>query len=509
MAGDGPSGAELGIITDVTSETKKQSSVVLPELNQVYERQQLPPQEAFSNKVTNMVLSPARAELHNGNLANFLTNLNGQQGLGDDKLGVVIFLNDTKEDSQKRPHIIDENQLTAQFLSFLAAKDHEGIMSLDLPDNYKDLAQKIIDKDQLEIRFDYMRNRSDVIHFGRLRTHLFNLANTFKNPSVPDQDIITHLSDIDIDYSNRHFANLKHFYENHAHLANISDEDFIPNINETPEAEDMGRDLLTTLDEFRFYRYFIEAQDLFKGKVRSGTPMISGRLSYFFSEDKLKPQFADALQKLSNEDFKLGTAMRSDQDGESIGNVGEVYRIHRARRPKALHSAWAHTDAEEAFLKVKEIKETGGTSGYNYINDWDTLLGKLDQYVIKAGGTQEYRHSDEYRQLLLAEMKSEEMKIRLRRVRLLGYIKALSDKQELTQTEQKALVPFLQYFGDETNNIKHLLNDGQSEEQVGVHYLQKYDAFFNANSQIHIQIATLRAIKKYAFAHNLVAEQES
>lgn len=475
-----------------------------------HREEELPIQTTFSSHVQNMVVAPVRAELHNGNLTNFLSALNTQFGLGQEKIGAVLLINENAVDRHLTPDILEEDHLTTRLLTLLSAKDTEGIDELDLPDTYKQVAQEIIAKDQLEIRFDHIYSSDPVVDYGKLRLHSLQLAKTFKNAEVPDEEVIVHLSDIDTQYANSHFATLKHFYDDDSHLANISEADYVPGVHEGEkkdlggeEVPDISRDLLSTLDEYRFSTYRAGVGDLLEGRIRSGSPMISGRLAYFMPNGDIAPTFNRAFNSYYGEDFRLGRAMRNDsvgKIGQSIGDVGELYFKHRARTPIANDQS---TDAATSYSMTENFAARSTLDREAEVAVRDEALQELEQQIVRARGVETFTESEGYKELVSSELKREEMKVRLRRVRLFDYIEALASERELGATEQKILGPYLEYFGDETENMQHLLASGQTAEQIGVAYLQKYDSFFDAQNPIHIQIARARALKKYVFAHDL------
>lgn len=544
---DGPSAAEMGLTQkDLGIETKQESSkVALPtppestiiiwgeptnsdgektrsgkHVKYRFDREkELPPQKKFSDTVKNMILTPMRGELDNGNLANFLRQLNAQKGFdSQEKLGLVLLINDNAKDRDEGKHVVDENHVVSQYVSLLGAKDIEGIGQLDIPQEYKELAQDIIAKDKIEIRQDYLHADQKSAHFGLLRSHLFKEAKAFKNSSLADSEVITHLSDIDVTYTSDHFQTLKNFYSDPSHQANLTEQDFLPGVQEGEKKEDISRDLLSYLDEFRLYRYGRDVESFLRGGIQTGTPIISGRLSYFES----KAFYSEMEKKIENEDYLIGRKMRDEtvDFDRTVGNVGEVYRGHRARsyvespngnartglieRDGVMHHL---TDAEEAFEITKKIQEgipTHSGEDEEYI---DRLESKASQAKNKAdpedNHSEAFKQSDEYRKLLQDELRQEQAKVRLRRIRLMDYVASLAGNKEIPDTEQKIIDPYREYFQDETEAMKRQLAEGKTPEQVAVSYIGKYDSFFNPDTPIHTQIARLRALKKYTFAHNL------
>jgi len=539
MGEGGPSTVELGINKkDRGLETaKKTSPVELPSTSHIYSEetisssgknekeiqtipsiftreQSLPEQAHFSPQIQNEILVPVRGELRNGNLANFLRQLNRQKGFHQEKLGVVMLINDNAKDQREGKVILDENRLTIQYLSLLSTKDIKGIEQLNVPEEYKDLAKEIVEKNKLELRFDYLHSEKDSAHFGELRLHLFKLAETFRNRQVPPENIVLQLSDIDTHFSSSHFRTLQEFYKEPSHLANFMEQDFMPGVHEDKKQDDISRDLLLYLDDFRRYRYAADIKDFLSGSIASGTPIISGRLSYFSNEQMNNSLVKQLSRWSSGEDYAIGNLVRGDNThhfGHEIGNVGEVYREHRARTPKTTFGRISEdTDAEEAFNKVTAIKE-GDPLLDNRVHLDTDYIEQVEQQVALAKNhtnpedthTDNFKESDEYRKLLMSELKKEQIKVRLRRMRLVDYIDSLASGERLPDNEHQIIDPYIEYFQDETDAMKQQLAEGKSPEQVAVSYIQKYDSFFNPDTPIHTDIARLRALKKYTYAHNL------
>jgi hypothetical protein len=541
MSEGGPSASELGIAQeDLRVEEKKESTkVVLPdppegkikifgerkqitggvtvkngeEVPYTFQREQeLPPQEQFSDKVKNMILAPIRGELDNGNLANFLRQLNEQKGFdSQDKLGLVLLINDNAKDRAEGKHVVDENRIVSRYVSLLGAKDIESIGQIDIPQEYKDLAKDIIEKDKLEIRQDFLHSEDETPHFGLLRSHLFKEAEAFKNSSLPYSDVILHLSDADTTYTSRHFEKLKNFYSDPSHQANLTEQDFLPGVHEGAKEEDISRDLLTHMDEFRRYRYEMDVVKFLFGEVDSGTPIISGRLSYFENKKLDDGPRGDRLSDYdTNEDYFIGKRMREGplQFGNAVGNVGEVYREHRARDVEDYPFNVARTDAQEAFSVIKRLQEGKRIAS---ISNGEESLDASEKHVAQAKNkenpedtqSENFKESEEYRELLRTELAKEQAKVRMRRLRLMNYVDSLAGKGELREGDQKIVDPYLEYFQDETDEMKKQLTEGKTSEQVSVSYLHKYDSFFNPDTPIHTQIARVRALKKYVFAHDL------
>ncbi len=457
-------------------------------------------QEKFGEQVKNVILAPVRGELQNGNLAQFLRQLHEQTGLDQDKLGVVLLVNDNKKDKNNKD-LMDENRATLQYLSFLSSSNKEGIEEMDVPQEYKDLAKEIIDKGKLEVRSDYLHKKSGDVHYGDLRAHLLKLIGEFKNPNVAGKDMIAHLSDVDTVYPKRYFQELKGFYEDESHQANLSSQDALPGVHEGQKKEDISRDVLLHFDSIRVNDQLQALHMLLKGMSASFTPLISGRLSYLLDENK--KLLEELHTKPDAEDFFIGETMRQHSHlGTEVGNEGELYTTKRVRTPKG---GKARTDADTIFMKVDSLRK-GGSDLFGEKAEEDFAL--LEQRVALALNEEnpeerKFKESDEYRQIFMRELKREQTKIRLRRVRLVDYVDSLAGKKEIPGGEQRILNPYIEYFQDETDEMKKQLNEGKTPEQVSVSYIHKYDSFFNSDADIHMHIARLRALSKYAFAHNL------
>ncbi len=90
---------------------------------------------------------------------------------------------------------------------------------------------------------------------------------------------------------------------------------------------------------------------MLNGRIQSGKPTMSGRLSYFSGHPKIE---SEIHYYSVGEDYTLGQHVRdsSTSFGASIGNVSEVYRDHRARTMDRA-SFGRDTDADEAYDVVK------------------------------------------------------------------------------------------------------------------------------------------------------------
>lgn len=515
------SGEGLSISQSITQEKK---GVVFPtflsspenatDITHQFKREQgIPQQVQFGEQVKNEILVPVRAELANGNLANYLRQLNEQKGFNNqDKIGVVLLINDNASDHDKRKDVLDENHLTAQYLSLLTTGEMDDIDQLSIAQEYKDLAKQIREKDHLEIRFDFLHYKDSKPHFGALRVQLFKLAEAFKNPNISEKDVVVHLSDIDTSFSPSYFQNLKAFYKDPSHGTNFAEKDFMPGVHEGEKEEDLSKDLLTYLDEYRLYRYGADIEALLGDKITSGTPTISGRLSYFFEKGQLNSEIDDIGNKYHvNEDYAIGKYIREKnkiKSDEKAGNIGEVYSQHRLRSMPFYLGAT--TDAEEAFQVIKGI-HMDHDSGYLTQEYADKMISNIEAKVFQAqnrfrgegDNLERFQDNGEYKKILKEEITKEKAKVRLRRMRLMDHVDSLAGNKEVPSREQKVLDPYIEYFQDETDDMKKRLSEGKTPEQVAVSYIGKYDSFFNPDTAIHTQIARLRALKKYIFAHEL------
>lgn len=461
-------------------------------------------QTTFSQDVKDVVLVPIRAELSNNNLASFLKQLSTQKGFNQDKLGVVFLINDKQVDAQKED-VYSQNTETMHFLSLLASGNIEAINGLSINQEYKDIAQDIIAKNILEIKSDYVHYTHRRTHFGLLRAHLLKLAEALKNPATSDSEMILHLSDMDTGFSTSHFQTLKDFYMDPSNVLNFSEQDYLPGVHEGATDRDISKDLLSNFDVYRLYQYSADLTSFINGHFASGTPTISGRLSYFFNPELFKK----IEERNTGEDFSVGRFARKNQPeqfGKTIGNNGEVFRINRART--LSKGQGAVTDAEQTYKIV--------TEGEFKIDDislktqGDEFIEKIEKEILipedVPGSVENTRlPRSEYQILLQKELDVEAVKVRLRRKRLFQYISSVSANKELPKgTVERSIVdPFIQYFQEDRDDIQQQVNIGKEPVQIAVSLLQKYPDFFSSDTAIHTQVAKIRALRKYAFAHNI------
>lgn len=512
MEGEVPA-SELGLQAEKTPTEGKVDSIRNPNLpppeEKYFKREEdLPFQEKFSSKVKDMVLVPIRAELINGNLAKFLNQLNQQNGLEGKKIGITFLVNDNAADLKEKPEVVQENKKIVDLLTNISSKNLDAISLMEIPQEYKDIASQILEKDQLEVRFDYLHSNQAVPRFGALRAHLFDMARNLRNSDVPEDSMVVHLSDIDIYYANSHFNELSKFYEDSSHLFNFSEQDFVPGYHEGAIGdENITRDLLEYFDQFRFYRYGMDVLSMLGGRMQFGTPTMSGRLSLFSNN----PAIENELSLFgSGEDYEIAGRVRKINGGDiSIGNTSEVYRDHRARTGK--ENGFRRTDADEAYdvVKNKNFKIFDMDTLYNpeeYIEIVEKLIMDAvskNQINSHASG---FKNSEEFRKLLQRELNLEKAKVILRRKRAIDYLDSLSGNQSLPPESLRLIAPFDDFFQDEKGKLKQMIATGMTNEQIAVYLFSKYKDFFG-NSDIHTQIARLRTLKKYVLGHNLVNKE--
>ena len=476
----------------------------------------IPPQTRFSGKTRNLILVPVRAELRNGNLYNFLHQLNEQKNLEENKLGVVFCVNEKEAD---REEIKDENNLMIEYLLSVMNKDFANVQRMDIPENYKKLAEELVDRNVVEIRIDHLKSELSDTHFGRLRLHELNLAQIFKSSQVKYEDVILHPSDVDVTYPLHHFRQLIYFYTNPMHCVNFCNEEFLPGVHEGNKFVDISSELLKYLDEVRLWKGRETAfTDIISDRIM-GTPLVSMRMLELLNGDTLNPQVVKNLNDLKyNEDFWLANFLDqqelkkgSEQAHLAVGNIGEVYRLNRARSIDG-QDAEPRTDAEEVFSLVESIINSRSDSikhpSYenNYFADG---VGGVEKQIYTSfnriheasGVIQDFRELEEYRIMLLKERRLEKAKVRLRKIRLFRFINSLNGIRNLSETEEKIIEPYENYFQGETRTIREMLKDGKTAAEIVKYYSEKYSTFFDPNHTIHNQMARINALKRFVFAH--------
>ena len=310
----------------------------------------VPVQENFSPTTRHLALVPIRGELRNHGLTHFLEMMSQQATAENQNLGIVFLINDNREDKDYSrgtygdeaisKSTIPQNKQTARFLECLSSRNSAQLEQLEIDDELKKLGRKIIKMKKVEVRFDYISLTENKPHFGKLRGHLNDLAEKYKDPSLQDTDIVAHLLDIDMGLSTHHIQRMMRYYSDPNHTANVCNYDFLPGVYEGDPAYDISREMLMTVDSYRLYQYSQNLYRVLTDGYAVGTPAISARLSYLRKPDV--GQILDSRQ--FNEDFALTTKLRQDLK-TNLGNEDEVYFTDRAR-----HSySHAMTDAEVRY----------------------------------------------------------------------------------------------------------------------------------------------------------------
>ncbi len=502
------------------NENKSTTRGLLTSKNNIYEGGHSSELEKFSDAVRHIVIVPIRGELHNGNLANFLSRANRQKGFTHDKLSIIFLVDDHASDRDNKA-LRDENHLTASYLSSLSNKNFPEIEDLDIPPRYKNLAKDILEKNMLEIRIAYLNSPDTQPHFGDLRLKLLDLANACRNPDISLQDIIIHFSDIDTTLPPDHFEKQKTAYANPTNQINISKYDFMPGKHEGNKDNDLSKNMLTHLDQYRLFRYGKDVQNKINGCLPSANPLISGRLSFFMDEtNELHGTLRWLLQtQRFSEDWAIGIYLKSRLSfnkttfAQHSSQAGEVYFLNRTRTTTHRNPG---TDAEEAFNIASKKEFTGKTTegNYNlleesetnaYILDLESQIEHILTYSISAASPTGFKEDDRYKNILQVELQKEQAKVRLRRIRLASYIRLVASNEKLTPDEQQIFAPYAEYFPYEIASIKDLLDKGQAPKQIAQTLMQKgeYEALFNPDAPIHTQIARLRTLRRYTIAYNI------
>lgn len=339
-------------------DSKSEFSEVLAQESFFRREYNVPIQENFSANTRHLALVPIRGELQNQGLVHFLEMISQQAMTDNQNLGIVFLINDNRKDKDYirgtygndavSKSILPQNQQTAKFLACLVSRNVGQLENLEIDDGLRTLGKKIIEDKQVEIRFDYISLTKDRPHFGKLRSHLNDLAEKYKNPSVQDTDMVAHLLDIDMGLSRRHFQKMMRYYGDPGHIANVCNYDFLPGVYEGDPDYDLSRDMLETIDSYRLYHYSQSLYRVLTDGYAIGTPAISARLSYL-----KKPKIRQTLDSRQfHEDFALTTKLRQDL-GSSLGNESEVYFTDRAR----YSYSHAMTDAE---MRYEYTQRKGG-----------------------------------------------------------------------------------------------------------------------------------------------------
>ncbi|HUD20423.1 MAG TPA: hypothetical protein VMR81_08330 [Patescibacteria group bacterium] len=310
----------------------------------------------FSRETRNIIVVPIQAEMENGNLYSFLRQLDEQKGVKGD-IGVILLINENRNnvsyyfgnygDEGLRHSPIPENIRTAEYLSLMQKQDYQGMSTMGIPDEYIQLAKQMNTNHTLEIRFDYVRVNNDQKHFGLLRRYLLDLANSFHAKDVPEDDCIIHLQDIDTILTAHHIYNVDKLFQDKRIHANISEWDIVPGVHEGYiEGKDASRDVLSSIEAYRAFKYAGEIATIINGTYSAGTPTMSARLSAF-----KHPEVVHALTVHgANEDYAVSEALERIFSGH-MGHSGEVYRVDRARN---TGDVGIKTDAVLRFQFIKQ-----------------------------------------------------------------------------------------------------------------------------------------------------------
>lgn len=504
-----------------------EGAVTLPEKPAIFHRDQSIPQDIapFSSGIKDIVVVPVRAELTKQHLAEYLTIINKQTSLDEgNKVGLVFLVNDHAGD-QKNTKLLKENEQTARFLSYLAKKELPP-NDLNIPQKYKDVAEIVVTNDALEVKYDYIHMNQDHTNFGALRLHLIELAGSFKNELVPDSEAVLHFHDVDAKLRKTHLKQLREAYEQNPNLLyNLSEFDLIPGTHEDAidEDQDISREVLLHLDDYRLYQYGKIARLFLLGTTFSDITTQSGRFSLFFKNGFVNRQIAYTLEGTAFfDDYLMSNAAirHIENKPDAIGNYGEIAFLHRARTTDiSAEEALAGPDGEEVYAVVsqKAFKRDGfkrkydlliGTDADQYIDDLEEQTAKVNNSrAVQKGHSSDYLNQSVYQNILEAELQVERDKVTRRRERLLRFIEFQAYGSELHPDVERTLAPFIQYFSEEVDFIKEQIHSVHSPDEIpykvddtASQIIAKYDSFFNPGAKIHQQIARVRALKKYVFA---------
>jgi hypothetical protein len=180
----------------------------------------VPEQPTMSNEARHVFLAPVRVEMHNGHLASFLRQLDRMAKPDNQKVGCILFVNETADDTRRGGAVHNENRLMVQYLGALVARDVDTINQLGVPEEYVALAEELIEHDTVDLRFDYLELDESYPHMGKLRGHLVNLAKQYKPEGRSEDQVIIHGGDVDTRYSPNYLRRLDAYYEDESHQAN-------------------------------------------------------------------------------------------------------------------------------------------------------------------------------------------------------------------------------------------------------------------------------------------------
>lgn len=492
--------------------------ILLPTPPDIFSRdsQIAPWTQSFDNDYRHIAVVLVRSELSNGHLAEYLTG-HLKSTRGAKKRGLIFLVN---EDASNSAPVVEENKTTATYLTSLARKEMPPD-DLSIPESYRDLAREVIANDQFAIRVDYVHSQIDHTHFGALRYHSLKLANQLKPADVNDDEIILHFNDTDMRFRSNHFPDLDEVYRNNPkRQVNYSDFDLAPGTHENAidEEHDMSRELLTYLDPYRLYQHGKLARLSILGFVFGGTPTISGRFSFFFRNGDVHPAIAYMLQHWpSFEDYtltNLGKRMSAQNPDSEVGYDGEVFFLHRARTVDAkATSLLGGPDGEEIYAVVtqKAFTQKGFSKDYDLLTEADTFITDLEDKTatvlngaaVLHGHGPNFRTENTYKAILAKEYEIEKGKVARRQNRLLNYIQSQAYGTQLEPNVQRVIEPYTTYFPDDVAFIRDQIGQKKLPEEIAEAIMDKYDSFFNPKHTMHIQIARLRALKKYVLTQEI------
>ncbi len=486
---------------------------VLPKPVDIFSRDQNIPQadSFFGVNIDNIAVIPVRAELSKNHLADYLTMMNGQKILDQGKkLGLVFLVNDHAGDRGNK-RLLAENSKTVNFLASLGRKVPPG-EDVDIPQSYRKVATEIIEKDALEVRVDYIHSSQDFPDFGALRLHLLRLAQALKSSLIPESKAVLHFHDVDAKLSKAHFGDIMRAYEADPRLLfNISEFDLIPGTHEDVKAgeRDISREMLLTFDNYRLYQYGKLAKHALSGHTFSDITTQSGRFSFLFKNGQVNHQLARTLAGTASYDDYL----MSDFAARDLAHIpgamrynGEIAFLHRARTSSALASvAQLGPDGEEVFAVVSQnafiregFKRTYdlNTEAREFIRDLEEHIAKIDNKAAVQQGQVSYS------EILKAEILTEREKVERRVDKLLAFVRSVAQDTQVAPEVERTIAHYVKCFPDDVAFIKKnaLI---RPEKDIITSFMTKYDSFFNPNAMIHTQIATLRALRKYAFMRGL------
>jgi len=514
--------------------------VTMPKPIEIYTRQPgIPQQEPFSRAVDWIDLALIHADLRKGHLANFLRQFNNQHRDESKKIGIIFLVNDNAKDAEP---VRRENHLVADYLTLLSMGNVDAIRELPVSQEYKEVAQEIIDKDMLEIRTDFIHSSQPDVHWGKLRRHNMHLLGTFKNPDVPDTAVKVHISDVDATYPVNYFRTLDKAYEDDAIETNFARIDFLPWIQEGDFAKDVGRASLLHFDAYRLFKFTDQVGNYLNGQFLSSAPTMSARFSWFFqrydtNETKrlaLRPHYTRLDHHSLDEDYTIGQHNYSqpqavthhhvytrDTDTSILrtrpieAHAGKVLLLHRLR-PVAdadMEKPQLPSDSERAYVIAKSKQYEGKFKGrrYNllssaetdaYITNLETEFAQQHQMHDFAG----FRRTQEYQDIFAEETRMEARNVLFRRRLLMKYL----SKRHLEPLEERMMYPFEYYFPEEKRRMQELVDQGFTAREIADQYFtnKRFASFFDSQDPIHTQIARTNALMRYAQTNTDIIEDQ-